>query len=220
MKSVLIETHYLPSISYFSAIQGFDEIIVEKNENFIKQTYRNRCYINTTNGPEMLIIPLTAKHGKVPMCDVRIDYSQKWLNNHWRTLQSAYGNAPFFEFYSDDLHQLLFRKFELLYDLNFHLLSLCLGWLKLKKHLKQTEIFEKKPLLGISDFRNVIIAKNPTTSNKYYKPVQYNQVFGNMFVKDLSIVDLIFCTGPEASKLIQISQPEIETELKDEHLRS
>ena len=220
MKDVLIETHYLPSISYFSAIQQFDQIILEKNEYFIKQTYRNRCYINSAQGLNTLTVPLTGKHGKVAICDVRIDYGQKWLNNHWRTLQSCYGTAPFFEHYAGDLHDMLFRKFAFLYDLNYNLLSLCLGWLKIKKEIKHSEIFEKKPHLGISDLRNVINAKNPTGSNKYHKPVEYNQVFGNMFVTNLSLVDLIFCTGPEAIKLVQVSSSEIRTEIKDEHLRS
>jgi len=220
MKEVLIETHYLPSISYFSAIQRFDKIILEKHEFFVKQSFRNRCSINTCQGPDSLIIPLTAKHGKTSICDVQIDYSQKWLNNHWRTLQSAYGNAPFFEYYADDFHQILFRKFQFLYDLNYHILSLCLGLLKMKKILSESDHFVKTPETGVFDLRNVINAKNPTGSNKYYKAVEYGQVFGNMFVNNLSLVDLIFCTGPEAGKLVQISSRETEQNLKDEHLQS
>ena len=205
MDSVLIEIHYLPSISYLSAIQQFDQIILEKHEYFVKQSYRNRCYINTAQGREMLTIPLTMKHGKTPVCEVRIDHSQKWVNNHWRTLQSAYGNAPFFEYYAEDLHSILVRKIDFLYDLNVALLSLCLRWLKMKKEIKETSVYEKTSPLEVLDLRNVINAKNPTGTSKYYKPVEYNQVFGNMFVKDLSLVDLIFCTGPEALKLIHVS---------------
>lgn len=220
MNAALIETHYLPSISYFSAIQPFEKIILEKHEFFVKQSFRNRCLINTSQGRDALIIPLTSKHGKTAVCDVRIDYSQKWLNNHWRTLQSAYGNAPFFEYYADDFHGILFSKFEFLYDLNFHLLSLCLRLLKMKKVVEESDHYIKNAESGVFDLRNVINAKNPTGSNKYYKAVEYGQVFGNMFVKNLSLVDLIFCTGPEAGSLVQISSRETEQKLKDEHLQS
>src|SRR5688572_25723175 len=130
MSAVLIESQYLPPIAYFAALQSCDEIILESHEHYIKQTFRNRCAINTSQGRVDLIVPLTSKHGKTVISDVRIDYTQKWLNNHWRTIQSAYANAPFFEFYADDLHQVLFKKHEFLLELNGELLSMCLKWLK------------------------------------------------------------------------------------------
>ena len=125
--TALIETHYLPSIAYFSALQNVDEVILEKHERYVKQSYRNRTYIVSTQGKEKLIVPLTSKHGKVLITDVRIDYGQKWLNQHWRAIQSAYGRAPFFEYYKEDLETVLFKKTMFLYDLNFELLSMCLN---------------------------------------------------------------------------------------------
>src|SRR5688572_5468492 len=122
MGSVLIECQYLPSIAYFVAIQNSPEIVLEACEHYVKQTYRNRCHILTSQGVDTLIVPLTSKHGKVMIKDVRIDYGQKWLNNHWRTLQSAYGNAPFYEYYSEDLKKVLFTRHEFLFDLNYNLL--------------------------------------------------------------------------------------------------
>ena len=87
VRTALIELQYLPPIEYFSALSQFDEVLLEKHEYFEKQTYRNRCYVNSVHDREMLIVPLTSKHGKIKISDVRIDYSQKWLNNHWRTIQ-------------------------------------------------------------------------------------------------------------------------------------
>lgn len=210
MNTVLIETQYLPPISYFTALQNTTCVILEKHENFVKQSYRNRCFINATHGKEMLTIPLTGKHGNVVITSVRIDYTQKWLNNHWRSIQSAYGKAPFFEYYAEDLHELLFRKFEFIYDLNYHLLSLCLKWLKKNIDIKESMSFEQNPEKGVIDLRNAINAKNYETSNKYYHSVTYYQVFGNKFVNNLSILDLIFCTGPQANQIVQASTPVIE----------
>jgi hypothetical protein len=92
----LIDLHYLPSVAYFAALHGTEKIILEKKEHFEKQSFRNRCHILTAQGVERLVIPLTSKSGKVLITDVRIDYTQKWLNNHWRTLESAYRSSPFF----------------------------------------------------------------------------------------------------------------------------
>ena len=81
MNTILIELQYLAPISYFATLLDCDTVIVEKFEHYEKQTYRNRCYINTAQGKEALIVPLTAKHGKTVIKDVRVDYTQKWLNN-------------------------------------------------------------------------------------------------------------------------------------------
>lgn len=205
--TVLIESHYLPSISYFAAIHDAKEIVLEKHEHYIKQSYRNRCHIVSAQGKETLIVPLTSKHGKVAITDVRIDYTQKWLNNHWRTIRSAYGKAPFFEHYADELEKQLFKRTVFLYDLTHDLLSLCLKWLKWEKTIKETEKFEKGAPASVLDLRSVLNAKDDGNLSEFYLPVSYRQVFGNTFVVNVSVIDLIFCTGPEASGIIRASIP-------------
>ena len=130
MKSVLIELHYMPCIAYFAALIDSQRIVVEKYEQYEKQSFRNRCYIKGPHRIETLIVPVTGRGGKSLTSAVRIDYSQKWLNNHWRTIQTAYGNAPFFEYYAPDLHDIFFKKPVFLYDLDLQLLTLSLKWLK------------------------------------------------------------------------------------------
>lgn len=203
--TALIEAHYLPSIAYFTALLGTKSILLERYENFEKQTYRNRCRINTANGLVQLIVPITAKHGHVLISDVRLDYTQKWLNNHWRTVQSAYGKAPFFEHYADDLHQILFKKVEFLYELNYMLLSMCLKWLKWDMPVKETEYYTRTTPAEVLDLRSVINPKKLEQCDQFYYPAMYNQVFGNTFVENLSLIDLIFCEGPGAGRIVQAS---------------
>jgi hypothetical protein len=204
-KSVLIELQYLPPISYFSLLQGVETLIVEKYEHYEKQTYRNRCYIKTAQGVEHLIVPLTGKHGKTLIKDVRIDHSQKWVNNHWRTIQSAYGNAPFFEFYQDDFHNILLKKHDFLFDLNLAALTLCLKCLKNNIQVVETSVYEKEPVAPVTDYRSVLNPKKEDSCNRFFKSVEYQQVFGSKFVKNLSIIDLIFCEGPGSLKIVQAS---------------
>lgn len=182
---------------------------LEKHEHFVKQTFRNRCYIVTGHGLDSLHVPLTGKHGKIKMCDVRIDHTQKWVTNHWRSLSSAYGKSPFFEHYSDELKKVLFKKHDFLYDLNFELLTLCLKWLKIDLDLQETLVYEKTPERededDIHDFRGLLTPKRPDNVGRVYRPVCYQQVFGNAFAENPSLIDLIFCCGPEAGRIVKSS---------------
>jgi len=198
----LIELHYLPSIAWFAATQSFDSIILEKHEHFSKQSYRSRCHILTSQGVQELIIPLTGKHGKTLITDIKIDYSQKWLNNHWRSIVSAYNNAPFFEYYSDALHDTLYKEHKFLYDFNRELLTICRGWLKLTNSVTETMAYEKIPPTGTADLRNLVNAKKPVDCEKFFKPIPYTQVFGHTFAANMSVIDLIFCEGPNARQVI------------------
>ena len=201
----LIETHYLPSIAYFCVLQNVNKLILEKHERYIKQTYRNRTYIVSAQGKEKLIVPLTFKHGKVFITDVRIDYGQKWLNQHWRAIQSGYGKSAFFEYYSEDLEKALFRKTVFLYDLNIELLSLCLRWLKWDVEIMESMTYEKTPVKPILDLRSSINFKNEENLGNFYRPFNYHQVFGNTFVANASIVDLVFSEGPGAAQIVESS---------------
>lgn len=205
MKRLLIELQYLPPVSYFALLQGFETVTVEKFEHYQKQTFRNRCYIKSASGVEILTIPLIHDPGKTPVCKVRIDYSQKWLNSHWRTIQSAYGNAPFFEYYQQDLHDTFYRKIPFLYELNLELLRMCLRWLKYNISVSETTFYQKEAGTEITDYRSVLNPKKPERCNDFYHPVEYQQVFGNKFVSNLSIIDLIFCEGPGALTVIRAS---------------
>ena len=205
MKRLLIEAHYLPPIAWFSALAAAEEIVVEKYEHYEKQSFRNRCYVKGPHQVETLIIPVNGRHGKLRMDTVKVDYDQKWLNNHWRTIQTAYGNAPFFEYYAPDLHDVLFRKQLFLYDLNLEIMTLCLKWVKNKAALVETSVYQKIPAEGVTDLRDVINPKKEDGCNRFYKSIEYQQVFGSKFVPNLSLIDLIFNTGPGAWEVVKAS---------------
>lgn len=202
MKVVLIDLQYLPSIEYFSALYPFDKVILEKHEYFVKQSFRNRSYINTSQGKQMLVVPVTEKHGKTSLHNVKIDNRQKWQNNHWRSIETAYRKAPYFEYYSDELKAILYQGHEFLFDLNLDLLSYCLQALKLEITLSETIEFVKQPESSISDFRSLITPKSSYLSRSFYHPIQYQQVFGSAFVPNLSLLDLLFSEGPNSIRFL------------------
>ncbi|HTF21048.1 MAG TPA: WbqC family protein [Chryseolinea sp.] len=207
MSTVLVETQYLPSIALFACLSGAKTVLIERHENYVKQSYRNRCQLVDATGRRDLIIPVIHTSGKTPITAVRIDHRQKWVNNHWRFMQSAYGKAPFFEYYADDVHDILYSKTPLLYDLNLRLLSMCLKVLRFDILVAETTSYQKIVENGVLDLRNAITVKNPASMNGIFTPVPYVQVFGSSFVENASIIDLIFCVGPEAARAVRNSRP-------------
>lgn len=207
-KKCIIDLHYLPSIEYFCALKTFNEVIFEKHEHFVKQSFRNRCYINTAHGKAMLSVPLTEKHGNVLIKDIRIDYAQKWQNNQWRTIESAYSNAPYFEHYAGEIHKAIYKSYSFLFDLNLDLLSFCLQSLKWNLSRSESVSWENGSLEETIDLRSAISAKKHHSSRSFYSHVPYYQVFGNQFVENLSLIDLLFCEGPRSPLLINQSRAE------------
>ncbi len=203
--TVLIDLHYLPCIAYFSRILQADQIMVEVHEHYPKQTYRNRCYLQIANKVHTLTVPVSRGTGKIKTKDVRVSYSQQWQDNHWRTITSAYGKAPFFEFFADELYNILHKKHQFLVDLNLELLTKCLKLIGADhKSVILTETFQEEPE-QVLDCRDMIKPKIPYIAYSFFDPLPYNQVFGKDFVPNLSVIDLLFCEGPRANHVISQS---------------
>lgn len=204
-EAVLIELHYLPSLEYFSCIYNSHTVILDIHEHFVKQTYRNRCYVLTANKVACLTVPVKEGNKKIKYKDIRIDENQNWIKIHWRTIMSAYGKAPFFEFYASFFENILLKKHTFLMDLNYELLSLCLRLLNLDIKIVFTEDYKNEPEEGILDLRNVIHPKKIFVKNNFYKEIVYNQIFGKNFVSNLSVIDLLFCEGGNSKQILQSS---------------
>ena len=117
-KSILIELQYLPSIAFFSSLEGKEELILEANEFFEKQTYRNRCHLLSSQQIEILTVPLQGANKKIKTKDIKIENSQNWSKKHWRSIQTCYGKSPFFEFFADEFKPIYEKEYNFLWDLN------------------------------------------------------------------------------------------------------
>jgi hypothetical protein len=194
---IVLSTAYLPPIEYMAGVKDAEIALIEHEENYLKQSFRNRCIIMAADKPQSLSVPVyMGSFHKTHISDIRIDYSKKWQQLHLRAITSAYGSAPFFIHYYDVLEGIILKNHEYLIDLNMELLEALSGILRLNTVIKFTESF--MPVADdVSDFRYSISPKKKSS----YKPVRYISVFGNPDepVSGLSIIDLIFNTGPEAS---------------------
>jgi len=193
---ILLSTAYFPPAGYFALIKNSDRIIIEQEENYPRQTYRNRCRILSSGGIMDLSVPVT-KEGrtKIHTRDVKIDYSKRWQQVHLRALISAYNRSPYFQYYFEYFEPILLKNHRYLLDLNNELLLKCMEIVNIKKIVSLTASF-----VPVSDAENDYRYRIRPGTEPLIPAKQYIQVFGNnSFVPGLSILDLIFNTGPEAS---------------------
>ena len=202
MSSILVDLHYLPTIQYFCLLKESHSITFEAHENYVKQSYRNRTSILGANGPTTLSIPIKDGNKKISIQHIEIAYDQNWTNNHWRAIQSAYGKAPFFEYYADFFHQIYKSKPSSLFQLNTDLLTLCLKLLQFEIPVKFSDEYVKLPENGVIDMRSSLHPKKESKKTFIFNPQPYLQLFGNEFVPNMSIIDLLFCEGTNASNII------------------
>jgi len=205
MKTVLIESQYLPSVAYFALIANAKKVIIESNEFFEKQSYRNRCSIQTAAKILDLSVPVHHQGKKIIIKNLTIDYIQKWQNTHWRSMETAYKNAPFFDYYSDHIKDTIYSDIDNLLDLNNQLLTICLKFLQIDTRVEFSSAYNKECEGDIFDARSVIHPKKELSKLNWFKAVSYYQLFGKDFVKNLSILDLLFNEGPTALEVLKSS---------------
>lgn len=199
---LLIDLHYLPCLDYMTVLVQTGRVQIEAHEQYQKQSYRNRCYVLTANRVDALAVPVQHGTRHQPIRDLRIDNGQPWQNHHWRTIQAGYGKAPFFEYYAPDFESVLRKNQSFLFDLNLELLTLCLKLLGVGTPINLTECYEKTPPPGLFDVRSRINPRNGPGMHLFYHPEPYMQNFGQNFVPNLSIIDLLFCQGPDAGQYL------------------
>jgi hypothetical protein len=195
-KGAVLPMFYLPPVAYFTKINTYKpDILIEREEHFPKQTYRNRANIYSPDGALTLVVPVikgSKAHTRIK--DVKISYDFNWQRLHWMSLESCYRRSAYFEYYEDDFAVFYQKQIPYLFDYNEQLLQLLLRLTKIQLPLKYTETYEAEyPLMD--DYRNAISSKKEY--NFEQKP--YFQVFEERkgFIKNLSIVDLLFNQGPQ-----------------------
>ncbi len=213
MKALLSSTYFGP-VQWYQKLNRYDECLIEQHESFVKQTYRNRMVIPTTNGPLALTIP-TNHDTSMAMKDIRISDHANWRHVHWNALLSAYGESPFFEYYQDDIRPFYEKKYEFLFDFNMETMQKMIELLDIRPNIsltdkyvlseerrgksEETNIQHSAFNIPIRDFRDAIRPKHPLPDPEF-TTIRYYQVYGQKhgFLPNMSILDLLFNEGNEA----------------------
>lgn len=194
----LFSTAYLPPIAYVAALSAQPEALIETQETFPKQTYRNRTEIMTAGGVRTLSVPVIRNnHSRTE--EVGIDYKERWNVIHLRTIAAAYSASPYYLYYKDVLEKILLQRYERLIDLNDALLQWILRTLKSGCQIRHTQDFVKD---YPADLRDTFSPKHPYPTEGH-KP--YYQVFADRlpFTPNLSFLDLLMNLGPEAGEYLK-----------------
>lgn len=195
--SLFIPTYFSP-ISQYSEIVKSNSVVFEMEDNFQKQSYRNRCYIFNSNGKQLLNIPVKDKYKgssqRKKTKDLLVDNDALWQDHHLKSLQTAYRTSPFYEFYEDDLLSIFTKKYTFIQDVNIDTFLFISDALQISQQYSKTGEYilktTEKDLRELSD-----VKKQPQ------KLVDnYVQMFDDKhgFIPDLSILDLLFMEGPNA----------------------
>ena len=182
---------YFPPISWFKAL--LDGAVIERHENYVKQTLRNRCQIATANGTLRLSVPVVKAEKTT---DGLIASHDNWQQKQWNAIATAYGESAFFDYYADDLKP--FFTADSCKNLFEHNVSIIQKLLELfdidDVTLRFTDSF-------VGENYTAIIKAEADASGTVTQFPPYYQVFREKtgFLPDLSILDLLFNLGPEAA---------------------
>lgn len=204
MNNILIHPTYFPSVSHYVAMLQAEKVTFEVEDNFQKQTNRNRMYIYSANGIQMLNIPIkhsSDAHQKFK--DVRIEHAFGWQKQHFKSLEAAYRTSPYFEYFEDDIRAVFEGKHDFMLDLNLEIHEIVNSCLGITIPFEKSLEYEKDITEGIVDLRALVNGKKD--DNQFES---YVQVFDekHSFINNLSILDLLFNEGRHAVDYLKNQQ--------------
>lgn len=203
----VLSTAYFPPVEYFMAAAMTGSILIEAQESYVKQSYRNRCRIYACDGVLSLTVPVSMPENSRGISMAVVDYSKPWLQQHERAIVSAYRTSAFFEYYQDDIFPILESRPVGLLDLNMALTLRLLDLLGIRCSVSLTEEYRQSYGPEFLDLRDALHPKKtvPEIFRDRLRP--YYQVFSAKFgfIPGLSAVDLLFNEGPDALSYLALS---------------
>lgn len=191
----VFSTSYFPCIAYLSLINKHEQVLIETQESFKKQTHRNRTYILSANGVLPLIVPIKRfKDVSLPIAETEICYKTNWQTNHLRAIASAYGKSSYFEYYYYEIEKILNKEHRYLIDLNKEITDFLIKKIKIKTQISQTKFYSNE---FKNDYREIFDKKHLFTD---FTTKPYFQCFSNkfQFQHNLSSLDLLFNMGVDS----------------------
>jgi hypothetical protein len=224
-KIAILQSNYIPWKGYFDIIGMVDEFIIYDEVQYTKNDWRNRNKIKTPKGIQWITIPVYQRN-LLQRISETVTSDPKWKQKNWSTLKTNYGRAPFFKLYAPQFEE-FYTNFNspFLSEINVYLLKLICEILKIKTSITNSAAYqlsgnptEKLVSLciqaGASTYLSGPAAKTYLEED-YFKKAgiqvewmdytnypEYSQLY-MPFEHGVSILDLLFNTGPDASTFMK-----------------
>lgn len=216
------QPNYVPWSGYFYKMAIGDVHVLLDDVVYDSKGFTNRNRVRTPEGWTWLTVPVHSRDD-TRIEEVRIANEHEWRRKHWKTLQTYYNNAPHLEAHRDALEAIYDREWEWLADLNVELIEHVRASLGLETELVRSSTLEiegRKSELNLGLTRAVggtVYLSGPSGREyldqerfasegiglvfaEFEHPV-YDQVYPG-FEPRMSVLDLLFNTGPEAPEVL------------------
>ena len=217
----IVQSSYIPWKGYFDLIRASDQFILLDEVQFTKRDWRSRNRIKTKDGLLWLTIPVHTKGRYEQRILETTTADPSWSQRHWQTIRSAYARAPHFDRYAEYFEPLYERPVsDRLSDVNHSLLVAACRALGIDTPIHWSAEFNPREgrterLVDICvktgataylsgptareyiDHRAFEVAGISVQFADYSGYPEYPQVHGP-FEHAVSVLDLLFCTGPNA----------------------
>lgn len=221
----ILQSNYIPWKGYFDMINSVDEFILYDDMQYTRRDWRNRNKIKTPHGLQWLTIPVKVKgkfYQKIKETEVTDD---DWRNNHWKSITLNYTHAPYFDYYKNDFEKIYLGNTEkMLSNINYNFILKICEILKIKTKIswssdyiladgKTERLVDLCKQAGATRYISGPAAKDYIVKSffddekikleymNYSNYPEYEQ-FHPPFVHSVSVLDLIFHTGPDAYKYL------------------
>ncbi len=199
----IFPVYYFPPVAWFAAAAHTKSFVVEQWVHYRKQQYFNRTCIKTPDKTLILSIPVKKAVEQTPLCKREIAYDWRWQHDHWKSLESAYRSAPYFEYYEEGIRDFFEEQPASLLDYNLRITQHMSDLLELDLSWELSDAYHGPAHYG-RDFRDAFPTKDDDLPAEFIAQ-PYPQVFGEDFSPNLSILDLLFNKGPESASILKSS---------------
>lgn len=218
---------YLPAIDFFYKMALADVFILADDVRYSTHPAINRAKIKTAQGATWLTVPvLTKGRSGQRVNQVEVDNQQNWRSKHWKSLQTNYTFAAYFDLHADFFEKLYLyehspsKLVESTLPIIYHLVSV----LNLKTKVKlssdfnlrasgQEWIFQLAEATGCDTYLADISFSKYLSTEMFFERgvllsfisppnIHYYQQFEG-FLPGLSIVDLVFNEGERCHEILQ-----------------
>jgi hypothetical protein len=228
MNVVILQPSYIPWRGVFDQIQRADLFVFYDDVQYDKRGWRNRNQIKTPHGKQWLTIPVYSRGAQtqnIPIHQIRIVWETPWNEIHFKAIQQAYSRAPYFERYRPLLESFYQRRDEFLADLtieftialarelgNTHTRFIRSSEIEGVTGQKTARLIQILQAVGATHYISGPSAQDYIEQDKFdnagitleymhYNYPEYPQLYPP-FDPQVSILDLLFTTGPEAPQYI------------------